>query len=166
MEQLNTLIKIQEMKYQNNSLKHTSNGYLDIKYFGNETTKENEINLDVEVTKEIESFKFNLMVNFSYINECSRCLNKVHNKDKASFERSLSEFANNDYDINFVDEDVDLLPIISEIIINKMAFNKTCKKDCKGLCYICGKDQNQYICSHNEKNVKESPFSPLSELDL
>ena len=166
MEQLNTLIEIQEMKYQNNSLKHTSNGYLDIKYFGNETTKENIIYLNVEITKEIESFKFNVMVNFSYINECSRCLNRVNNIDKGSFERSFYEFSNNDYDINFEDDSVDLLPIISEIIINKMDFNKTCKKDCKGLCYICGKDQNQYICSHNEKNVKESPFSPLSELDL
>jgi len=166
MEQLNTYIMIQDAKYQKNTVKHTSNGYLDIKYFGNETTKENEINLDVEVTREIDSYKFKVIVNFSYINECSRCLNKVHNKDKASFDRSFSEFLPNDYDVNFEEEHVDLLPIISEIIINKMHFNKTCIKDCKGLCYICGKDQNQYICSHKEKKVKESPFSSLSELNL
>ena len=47
-----------------------------------------------------------------------------------------------------------------------MEFDDKCKKDCKGLCYTCGKDQNEYKCTHKEKNLKESPFSSLSELDL
>ena len=166
MEQLNTLIEISKIKYQKNNLIHESNGYLDIKYFGNEISNKNEINLNVEVTKEIESFNINLNVKFNYTNECSRCLNKINKEDFAAFNKNFSLTTNNDYDINFNNDSISLLPIVSEVIIAKMEFDNKCKKDCKGLCYICGKDQNKYICSHDEKNIKESPFSSLSELDL
>jgi len=166
MEQLNTLIQISEIKYQKNNLIHESNGYLDIKYFGNEISNKNEINLNVEVIKEIESFNVNLNVKFTYTNECSRCLNKINKEDIAAFNKSFSLTSNNDYDINFNNDSISLLPIVSEIIIAKMEFDNKCKKDCKGLCYICGKNQNKYLCSHEEKNIKESPFSSLSELDL
>ena len=166
MKQLNTLIQINEIKYITNSLLHEVNGYLEIKYFGNEINNKNEIILKATVTKEIEAFEVNLEIKFTYTNECSRCLTKNNKKDHAEFNKSFSLASNNDYDINFDKDSIDLLPIVSEIIISKMEFDDKCKKDCKGLCYICGKDQNKYICSHDEKNIKESPFSSLSELDL
>ena len=166
MEQLNTLIELNEIKYQNNNLKFKSCGYLDIKYFGNETNKENEIDLTVEITKEIESLNLNLNLNFSYFSECSRCLNIKNKQDKASFNKNLSTSSENDYDIDINNETIDVLSIVSEVIISKMDFSNLCKKDCKGLCYLCGKNQNKQICSHDEKNIKESPFSSLSELDL
>ena len=166
MEQLNTLIELNEIKYQNNNFKFKSCGYLDIKYFGNETNKENEIDLTVEITKEIESLNLNLNLNFSYLSECSRCLNIKNKQDKASFNKNLSTSSENDYDIDINNETIDVLSIVSEVIISKMDFSNLCKKDCKGLCYLCGKNQNKQVCSHDEKNIKESPFSSLSELDL
>ena len=166
MEQLNTVIQINEIKYQKNNLIHISNGSLEIKYFGNQLTNNNEINLNAKITKEFESFEIDLEIKFTYINECSRCLSKKQKEDNAVFKKSISITENNDYDINFYNESIDLLPIISEIIISKIELDNICKKDCKGLCYKCGKDQNQYKCSHTEKNIKENPFSSLSELDL
>ena len=166
MEQLNTLIKINEIKHQKNNLKFKSYGYLDIKYFGNETNKENEIDLNVEITKEIESLNLNLNINFTYISECSRCLNKKNKQDSASFNKNISTSSENDYDIDINNETIDVLSIVSEVIISKMNLTNICKKDCKGLCYLCGKNQNKDVCSHDEKNIKESPFSSLSELDL
>ena len=166
MEQLNTSIQINEIKYQKNDLKYSSSGYLDIKYFGNQLNKTNEINLNTTITKEIEAFNIDLKLKFTYLNECSRCLNKKNKEDNAEFRKSFSLSTNNDYDIDFNNDSINLLPIVSEIIISKMELDNLCKKDCKGLCYMCGKDQNEYICSHSEKNIKESPFSSLSELDL
>ncbi len=166
MKQLNTLIQINEIKYITNSLLHEANGYLEIKYFGNEINNKNEIILQATVTKGIEAFEVNLEIKFTYTNECSRCLTKNNKKDQAEFNKSFSLASNNDYDINFDKDSIDLLPIVSEIIISKMEFDDKCKKDCKGLCYICGKDQNEHKCTHKEKNLKESPFSSLSELDL
>ncbi len=166
MKQLNTLIEINEIKHQKNILNYSSNGYLDIKYFGNEINNKNLISLNAVITKELASFNIQVELDFSYENECSRCLVKKNKKDNAGFKKSFSISSNNDYDINFHKESIDVLPIISEIIIDKMEFNNICKIDCKGLCYICGKNQNNNKCSHKEKNIKESPFSSLSELDL
>ena len=166
MKQLNTSIKIHEVKYQKNSLSYSSFGFLDINYFGNEISNKNEISVIVDITKEFEAFNINLNVDFSYESECSKCLSKENKLDNVKFNKSFSVSTDNDYDINFNNESIDILPIISEIIISKMDFKNICKKDCKGLCNICGKDQNNYICSHKEKNIKESPFSSLSELDL
>ena len=129
MEQLNTLIKINEIKHQKNNLKFKSSGYLDIKYFGNETNKNNK-------------------------------------QDTGTFNNNFSTILENDYDIDINSENIDVLSIVSEVIISKMDLTNICKKDCKGLCYLCGKNQNKHICSHEEKNIKESPFSSLSELDL
>ena len=166
MKQLNTVIKISEIKYIKNNLLHESNGCLDIKYFGNEINNKNKIILKAEVSKEIESFFVNLKIKFTYLNECSRCLRLNNKEDFTEFNKSFSITSNNDYDIDFNNDSIDVLPIVSEIIIGKMEFDNKCQKDCKGLCYICGKDQNKYKCTHKEKNIKESPFSSLSELDL
>ncbi len=166
MEQLNTLIKINEIKHQKNNLKFKSSGYLDIKYFGNETNKNNEINLTVEIIKEIESLNINLNLNFTYVSECSRCLSRSNKQDTGTFNNNFSTISENDYDIDINTENIDVLSIVSEVIISKMDLTNICKKDCKGLCYLCGKNQNKHICSHEEKNIKESPFSSLSELDL
>ncbi len=166
MEQLNTVIQINEIKYQKNNFISSSNGYLDIKYFGNQLNQKNEINLNIKIIKEIQAFNIYLELKFTYLNECSRCLSKNNIEDHAEFNKSFSFSSNNDYELDFNNESIDLLPIISEIIISKMEFNNLCKKDCKGLCYMCGKDQNEYICSHTEKNIKQNPFSSLSELDL
>ena len=166
MEQLNTQIKINDIKRQNNNLIFKSCGYLDIKYFGNEINNKNEIDLTVEITKEIESLNLDLNLNFTYVSECSRCLDRNNKDDSASFNKNLSTTSENDYDIDINSEIIDVLSIVSEAIISKMEFTNICKKDCKGLCSLCGKNQNKYVCSHDEKNIKESPFSSLSELDL
>ena len=66
MNQLNTSIKIDEVKYQKDSLNYSSFGYLEIKYFGNEISNKNEISMIVDITKELEAFNINLNVDFSY----------------------------------------------------------------------------------------------------
>ena len=128
--------------------------------------KNNEINLTVEIIKEIESLNINMNLNFTYVSECSRCLSKSNKQDTGTFHNNFSTISENDYDIDINSENIDVLSIVSEVIISKMDLTNICKKDCKGLCYLCGKNQNKHICSHEEKNIKESPFSSLSELDL
>ena len=72
----------------------------------------------------------------------------------------------NDYEINFDREYVDIEPFISEIIIDNLDTLYICSNKCKGLCGICGNNMNKIKCSCEEKNLKESPFSSLSQLDL
>ena len=98
MKQLNTLIQINEIKYITNSLLHEANGYLEIKYFGNEINNKNEIILKATVTKEIEAFEVNLEIKFTYTNECSRCLTKNNKEDRRSKSGAKSDFRSKSLD--------------------------------------------------------------------
>ena len=88
------------------------------------------------------------------------------NSKKYILQPTPQKLIDNDFDINFKDENIDLQPIISEKIIDNISLITLCMKDCNGLCVVCGKEQNSSVCQHREKNLKESPFSSLSELDL
>ena len=52
------------------------------------------------------------------------------------------------------------------MIIDKMQNNFVCSNECKGLCTYCGINLTKKTCNCEEKNLKESPFSSLSQLDL
>ena len=166
MEQLSTVVNINKLKHSNNSLKHESEGYINIIFSGNKTSESHRTILKTELIKENDYIHFDINVQFIFDSECSRCIKIEQINKKAKFNKKLSFHSLSDYEIDFNSENIDLLPIISEIIIKKMNFTYLCKKDCKGLCSLCGKNQNDYTCNHQEKNIKESPFSSLSELDL
>ena len=107
-----------------------------------------------------------LNIYFTVDSECSRCL-KISTNDKETLIKEKIYLKNeNDYDIDFKEETIDVHPIISEKIIDNISLINLCKIDCNGLCVICGLEQNTTVCKHEEKNLKESPFSSLSELDL
>ena len=53
-----------------------------------------------------------------------------------------------------------------EEIMDNLDILYICSNKCKGLCCICGNNMNKIKCNCEEKNLKESPFSSLSQLDL
>jgi uncharacterized protein len=118
------------------------------------------------VTRDGDYVSIELMVKFQINSECSRCLKISKQEKEAYIDEKLYIKKDNDFDINFKDENIDLQPIISEKIIDNISLITLCTKDCNGLCVVCGKEQNSSVCQHREKNLKESPFSSLSELDL
>ena len=118
------------------------------------------------VTRDGDYVLIELIINFKINSECSRCLKISKQEKEAYIDEKLYINKDNDYDINFKEENIDIQPIISEKIIDSISLITLCMKDCNGLCVVCGKEQNSSVCKHREKNLKESPFSSLSELDL
>jgi uncharacterized metal-binding protein YceD (DUF177 family) len=118
------------------------------------------------VTRDGDYVSIELMVKFQINSECSRCLKISKQEKEAYIDEKLYIKKDNDFEINFKDENIDLQPIISEKIIDNISLITLCMKDCNVLCVVCGKEQNSSVCQHREKNLKESPFSSLSELDL
>ena len=118
------------------------------------------------VTRDGDYVLIELIINFKINSECSRCLKISKQEKEAYIDEKLYIKKDNDYDINFKEENIDIQPIISEKIIDSISLITLCMKDCNGLCVVCGKEQNSSVCKHIEKNLKESPFSSLSELDL
>ena len=166
MSQLNTIFSLDKVLNTNTDLNIEEKGTLNIKYSGTVSSKESDAIMTGLVTRDGDYVSIELMVKFQINSECSRCLKISRQEKEAYIDEKLYIKKDNDFDINFKDENIDLQPIISEKIIDNISLITLCMKDCNGLCVVCGKEQNSSVCQHREKNLKESPFSSLSELDL
>jgi uncharacterized protein len=166
MSQLNTIFSLDKVLNTNTDLNIEEKGTLNIKYSGTVSSKESDAIMTGLVTRDGDYVSIELMVKFQINSECSRCLKISKQEKEAYIDEKLYIKKDNDFEINFKDENIDLQPIISEKIIDNISLITLCMKDCNGLCVVCGKEQNSSVCQHREKNLKESPFSSLSELDL
>lgn len=106
---------------------------------------------------------------------CSRCANGFKQNLSASFqclftrERDLAEEkpsggiayseptgqTGEDLDIEFLDKDyIELADVLKEQIYLKLPIQPLCKESCKGICPVCGQDQNTQPCQcHRIKNT-------------
>ncbi|MDD3774195.1 MAG: YceD family protein, partial [Patescibacteria group bacterium] len=95
---------------------------------------------------------------------CDRCLKEINLKIKTQFERLLNNMTNANNEIQLSkNNQIDLFPIIWEEIITMIPTKILCKKNCQGLCPICGINFNQKTCSHYKK-IKQKPKNPFSAL--
>ncbi len=164
--QLDTEVKSQDLIFSKEVLKISRNGYFLLNYGNNYMDKENNLSFisEIYIEKGIIFIKLNIQYDFN--SRCGRCLRVEYQKDNQTLDTSVNLNLDNDYEINYNQPFYDLAPFISELIIEKMNNNFICDSNCKGLCTHCGVDLNLEKCNHEEKNLKESPFSSLSQLDL
>ena len=141
-------------------------GYLPINYGNNFIDNSDEITLFTELEFQDDLLSVQIKIDFSYKRICVRCLNQSSNNEINQLSSKVNIYDENDYELNHNDEYFDLEPIISEMIIDKMQNNFVCGTECKGLCTHCGINLTIESCNCEEKNLKESPFSSLSQLDL
>ena len=166
MRKLQTQFDVSSLMVSDASIQFDVHGFFDIKYAGNKTLKDKTINLKLEISSLYEKFWIIMDLRFDFNSECSRCLEVNIINKQSSLKLDFYKNQENDYEIDFSSEKIDLSPVISEVILNEMKIQYICKSSCKGLCSDCGKNQNLFDCKHPKKNIKESPFSSLSELDL
>lgn len=105
---------------------------------------------------------------------CSRCANNFEYNLKSSFQcmftrdKGLGEQNINvgiahseptgatgeDLDIEFIEKDyIELSDVLKEQIYLKIPFQPLCSEGCKGICPVCGQDQNTQPCQcHRIKN--------------
>ncbi len=88
--------------------------------------------------------------------ECVRCLTTFGQTLSAGFdelytyppektgdpETTISEQAN-----------LDLTPMLREVLLLDMPIQSTCKTDCLGLCPYCGENRNEIECNHPEAEI-------------
>ena len=163
---LNTRIKTIDLINSKQSFEFNQSGNLNIKYGCNFTDAKNGIDYDSLSMIENNILTFNMSINFDYQAECGRCLSVDTINSKNARDFSLNLDAENDYELDLESEFIDFEPFISEMIIEKLELNYLCNTNCKGLCPDCGVNMNKNKCNHDEKKLKESPFSSLSQLDL
>jgi uncharacterized protein len=89
-------------------------------------------------------------------------------KAKAGDEREMQE--DEAETIPYVDEQIDLEPVLREQLILALPYAPLCREDCKGLCARCGSDLNEGPCScpavAPEPEVKPDRWAALRDIKL
>ena len=163
---LDTKVKSKDLTQYNDSTVINRNGYIPINYGNNFIDKNDEVNLSSELELKDGLLSVDIKIDFTYKRSCVRCLNLSNNSEINELSSKVNIYEENDFELSHDDEYFDLEPIISEMIIDKMQNNFICNVECKGLCTNCGINLTKKSCDCEEKNLKESPFSSLSQLDL
>ena len=163
---LNTKVKSKDLIMLKDTKVIERKGYILINYGNNFIDDNDEITFISELELEDGLLALEIKIGFTYKRSCVRCLNLSSNNETNELSSKINIYEENDFEINHNDEYFDLEPIISEMIIDKMQNNFICNVQCKGLCTHCGINLTKESCNCEEKNLKESPFSSLSQLDL
>lgn len=91
--------------------------------------------------------------------ECVRCLTNIHQILQTTFDELYAFDERSVTDSGLLlpeDGNIDLEPIVREYLLIEMPINPICKKDCHGLCPICGQNLNEVPHQHFE-NKGENP---------
>jgi len=88
--------------------------------------------------------------------ECAYCLdNFLHSLSFDFIEMyTFPSHAVDDTELILPDNlQIDLAPLLSEYLYLDIPINPICQPKCKGLCKICGENQNLSTCNHGEEYV-------------
>ncbi len=105
-----------------------------------------EIKLEVDAYKVGNTVSVHAKVHSERDVRCVRCLGKFHQK-------LFDEFDFN-YLISSESQILDITENVREELILNFPLKPLCKKDCKGICPICGKNLNEEKCDCESKYIK------------
>jgi uncharacterized protein len=130
------------------------------------------VDMELRQLQDVVFLKGKLDLNIGLL--CSRCANGFEHHLISNFqsmftrERTLGEQTSNvgvahseptgatgeDLDIEFLEKDyIELADVLKEQIYLKIPFQPLCSEGCKGICPVCGQDQNTQPCQcHRIKN--------------
>lgn len=92
-------------------------------------------------------------VRFVLYHTCDRCIKEFEREYEYRFRHILVRSCNTDNDEYVVcgDNTLDLNELAVSDILLSLPTKILCKEDCKGLCFVCGKDLNEGFCEHTEE---------------
>ncbi len=113
------------------------------------------------------SIKLAGLVDFKYTCLCDKCGIQLEHEMSYSIEEELmneekveGEEAEEMY--SYKGGNLDMMKIISDSVSLNLPMRSLCNKECKGICYHCGKDLNQEECEC-EKGLIDSRLEALKD---
>ena len=85
---------------------------------------------------------------FKVKGNCTRCLKETEKTFFATIEEEFDQ--EDEYSYPVKNDTVDLSTVVEDKIIMTAPISFLCKEDCKGICYVCGKDLNEGDCNHEK----------------
>ena len=125
-----------------------------------------DVLLKGEVTGAGESVSARGTVRAVLTAHCARCLREVSQPLKAELDEVFVREADPENpDQRLLDgHQIDLSGSAREALLLEMPMRLLCRKDCKGLCPVCGANLSEQPCDCPKGEPKASPFAALSDL--
>lgn len=120
----------------------------------------------VRVTRTPQGLLVQVKMHAAVAAECVRCLTAFFHDLNVDFSELYAFNQRSVTDSNLIlpeDGKIDLEPLLREYMLLEIPINPLCKPDCKGLCPVCGENQNQITC-HHEEIMGDERLSGLSSL--
>ncbi len=84
---------------------------------------------------------------------CRRCLGPAGGPLVVDVHELYQHHPQDDEAFAFEGDQLDLRPMVRELVLVELPAALLCRDDCRGLCAICGADRNQVDCGHDEPPV-------------
>jgi uncharacterized protein len=110
----------------------------------------------VRVTRLTQGLLVQIRMRARLFTECVRCLKAFYQPLKIESTELYAFTQNSITDSGLLVPEtgkIDLAPIIREEMLVAVPIRPLCKVNCKGLCPICGEDQNGVTCNHQEDDI-------------
>jgi uncharacterized protein len=106
------------------------------------------------------------------LTQCSRCLDDVKlqvDSDFVTIFKDKKAITQDDLDNDvrpYANNSIDLTDYLRETMILEVPLKPLCREDCKGICPICGKNNNKETCSCMANLKQEETYKPFKGLDI
>lgn len=142
------------------------NFVIDDNEFLEETSLNENISLSGEVFKTYDGLILSGIINYTFADQCARCLKEFDNKINTKFQASIVQVIDEESDeiqLVITDGNIKMDETIKQLIYLSMPMKSLCGKDCKGICPNCGINLNNEKCQC-ENNLTDPRFDKLKDL--
>jgi uncharacterized protein len=82
---------------------------------------------------------------------CRRCLRPLTGELSAQVRELFSHHPADDDVYLLTGDQLDLEPMVRDVLLLELPLAPVCQPDCLGLCAVCGADRNEIDCGHDER---------------
>lgn len=148
------------------SLTVNENFSIDDEEFLKETGLDKDVLLTGEILKIDDGAVFTGKIEYTFTDECARCLKVFDRRIESSFQADIVEKEDTESDeiqLLIADGSIKMDETIKQLIYLSLPMKSLCSKDCKGICPSCGVNLNNEQCKC-ENNLRDPRLEKLKDL--
>ena len=135
------------------------------------------ISIELSISREYDHIRLHGGISTSVRLTCSRCLVEysadIASKFTIFYTKSTESQPEDEVELGEEDlisasysgDEIDFTDEVAEQVLLEIPYKSLCSEECKGLCFSCGTDLNNTVCSCGD-NAVSMTFSPLKGLKV
>lgn len=135
------------------------------------------VTTSLTVVREFDHIRVNGVIGTIVKLSCSRCLAEytadIESRFTIFYTRSAESQPEDEVElgeqdlisVTYAGDEIDFADEIAEQVLLEIPYKPLCAEECKGLCFSCGTDLNNAVCSCSD-NAVSMTFSSLKELKM